>query len=606
MPLYEGKHNTTNFIRVDDSVRESVRCGTDKVIGEIASGIIPILKNNGAVALDGWYGVDFEGIAKALECELENQGMNAKFIPAISLFSDEAVLAEYKQDFITNDPSFGYCNMDGRIPDIQDKDKLSAMQSLLKNKTEPVVLYGYGSAVEPLYESFDRTYYFDKTRQPLLWEMWDGKLIPFGKQAPDANYGWKEYYYCDFFLLHFQKEFLLERAEYYVEAVNFGDLKLMPMNAYHEILKTMLKYPIKEVEIYQPGPWGAYRYKDLWDIEGLECNAWNELAGPELSILIDIGDDKVINMPFANLLFEGDDLTGRYLTESFPHLFPLDAWLDDGYFPKPTPAERISMPIHTHPGTDYVKRRFNEPLGRYETYYIAEAYEGANTWMGFYNDADLEEWERKCRDSNNLEAIPDWKDYICNWKSKVGDLYLIPPGTDHGHGGNQMILELDTCPSIAGTEYSFFTYDFARNSWDDNTKTMTGKPMKMHLDHSFNVSKFRREDYVKEKLRATPEVIKWDKDYYLERYSSLPEMPFEIERITYYNCGEYDTLGKFCHVLTLTQGKKAKIYSKNDPRLCTEINLFQAAVIPASFGAYILESDGSGVFQATLVRWKKG
>ena len=53
------------------------------------------------------------------------------------------------------------------------------------------------------------------------------------------------------------------------------------------------------------------------------------------------------------------------------------------YFPKPTPAERTSMPIHSHPGTDYVKRHFNEPLGRYETYYIAEAYEGANTWMGF-------------------------------------------------------------------------------------------------------------------------------------------------------------------------------------------------------------------------------
>ena len=49
------------------------------------------------------------------------------------------------------------------------------------------------------------------------------------------------------------------------------------------------------------------------------------------------------------------------------------------------------MPIHNHPGSDYVKKHFNEPLGRYETYYIAEAYEGANTWMGFKDDADLEE-----------------------------------------------------------------------------------------------------------------------------------------------------------------------------------------------------------------------
>ena len=380
----------------------------------------------------------------------------------------------------------------------------------------------------------------------------------------------------------------------------------MPRATYDEIVRTMLKYPVKEVEIYQPGPWGAYRYKDFWDIKGLECNAWNELAGPELSILIDVGAEAMVNMPFVNLMQYADELVGPYLNKTYPHLFPLDAWLDDGYFPEKTPAERTSMPIHTHPSTDYVKKHFNEPIGRYETYYIAEAYEGANTWMGFYNDADLEEWERKCRDSNNLKVIEDWKDYVCNWESNVGDLYLIPPGTDHGHGGNQMVLELDTCPSIAGTEYSFFSYDFARNSWDDNTKTMTGKPLKMHLDHSFNCSKFRREDYVDKKLRAKPSVIKWTKDYYLDRYSSVPEMPFEIERLHYYNRAEYDTQGKFCHLLTLTVGKKAKIYSKANPELCTEINLFQAAVIPAGFGEYVIESSGDGANTATLVRWKKG
>jgi len=311
-------------------------------------------------------------------------------------------------------------------------------------------------------------------------------------------------------------------------------------------------------------------------------------------------------MPFVNLMQYPERLVGKYVHETYPHLFPLDAWLDDGYFPKPTPPERTSMPIHNHPGTDYVKHHFNEPLGRYETYYIAEAYEGANTWMGFYNDADLEEWERKCRESNNLTEIEDWKDFICKWESKVGDLYLIPPGTDHGHGGNQYVLELDTCPSIAGTEYSFFAYDFARNSWDDKTKTMTARPMKMHLDHCFNTSKWRREDYVKEKLLAKPSVVKWTKDYWIDRYSSTPEMPFEIERVHFYTNGEYDTEGKFCHIITLTVGKNITIRSKKSPELCTQINLFQAAVIPADFGEYVMEASGDGGNTVTLIRWKIG
>lgn len=596
MPLYEGRHNAENVIKISDAAKSAISFTAEETVARLLD---VIASADGAVALDGWYGVDYAAVVAALKA----RGCSAEFVNVNTLFLDDEAIAVYKKPFITDDPGFGYCNMDGAIIDIMDKGKVAALKASLKRG---VVVYGCGAAIPELFDGYAVTMYMDKTRQPLLWQMWDGKLAPFGSDEPKAGYDWKEYYYCDYYLLHFQKHFLIEKMDYYVEAINFDTMKMMPRAAYDEVIKTMLKYPVKEVEIYQPGPWGAYRYKDFWDIKGLECNAWNELAGPELSILIDVGGSEMLNMPFVNLMQYADDLVGPYLNKTYPHLFPLDAWLDDGYFPEKTPAERISMPIHTHPSTDYVKKHFNEPIGRYETYYIAEAYEGANTWMGFFNDVDLEEWERKCRESNNLKVIEDWKDYICNWESRVGDLYLIPPGTDHGHGGNQMVLELDTCPSIAGTEYSFFTYDFARNSWDDNTKTMTGKPLKMHMDHSFNCSKFRREDYVDKKLRAKPSVVKWTKDFYLDRYSSVPEMPFEIERLHYYKTAEYDTEGKFCHVITLTVGKKAKIYSKADPSLCTEINLFQAAVIPASFGEYVIESSGDGANTATLVRWKKG
>lgn len=596
MPLYEGRENVENKINVSAQAVDSIVVGKQDTLKAIAAQIVAA---EGAVALDGWYGVDYAGVVEGLKILCD-----AEFININTVFRTEQEIAQYKQAFITDDPGFGYCNMEGRIIDLMDRAKVDALRGKLK---KGVVVYGCGAAIPELFDGYCKSLYFDKTRQPLLWQMWDGKLAPFGQDAPKSDYLWKEYYYCDYFLLHFQKHELIEKMDYYVEAIYLDELKMLPKQSYDEIIKTMLTYPIKEVEIYQPGPWGAYRYKDFWNIEGLECNAWNELAGPELSILIEVGEGKTLNMPFVNLMQYPEQLVGGYLHKAYPHLFPLDAWLDDGYFPKPTPAERISMPIHTHPSTDYVKRKFNEPLGRYETYYIAEAYEGANTWMGFFNDADLEEWEAKCRESENLKEIPDWKEYICNWESRVGDLYLIPPGTDHGHGGNQMVLELDTCPSIAGTEYSFFSYDFARNSWDDNTKTMTGKPLKMHMDHSFNVSKFRREDYVDHKLRARPSVIKWTKDYYIDRYSSVPEMPFEIERVHFNKAGEYDTEGKFCHVLTLTVGNRARVYSKANSALCTEINLFQATVIPASFGEYVIEAMGDGgQYTATLVRWKKG
>jgi len=603
MPLYESRANAENRIEISNEARDSLVFGTDAVYTYIAERI----REKGLpcrVALDSWYGVDTIVFMDKLKAALG--GLPAEAISTSSLFKDEEQIRDYKQTFITDDPGFGWVNMDGRMEEIMDADRIAALRSRLSESEGVIIVAGPGALIDGLSAHYDIKLYSEKTRQPLLWQMWDGKLTPMGRDEPQADYFWKEYYYCDYYLLHHQKDQCVEKMDYFIEGNDMASLKLVPRKAYDEILKTLVQYPVKEIKIFQPGPWGAYRYKDLFDVPGLECNAWNELAGPELGMLIDVGREDMLCIPFVSLMKHSDQLLGAYLTKTYPGLFPLDVWLDDGYFEKPTPAERISMPIHNHPSTDYVKRHFNEPLGRYETYYIAEAYEGANTWMGYHDDADMEEWEKKCRDSENLKEIPNWKDYICNWNSNVGDLYLIPPGTAHGHGGNQMVLEMDTCPSIAGTEYSFFTYDFARNSWDDNTKTMTGKPCKMHLEHSFDNDKFRRGEWVKNHLLAKPKVEKWTKEYQKDIYESLPEMPFEIERFHFYDRAENDTEGKFMNILTLTVGKRVKVVSKSNPAYKTEIELFQSCVVPACFGEYEIVNLDGGFSTVVQIRWKKG
>ena len=223
--------------------------------------------------------------------------------------------------------------------------------------------------------------------------------------------------------------------------------------------------------------------------------------------------------------------------------------------------------------------------------------------MGFKDDVDLELWEKKCRESENLTPIEDWKDFIANHDSNEGDLYLIPPGTVHGHGGNQMVLEMDTCPSIAGTEYSFFEYDFARKTWDDTKKTMTGRPMKMHLEHAFDNEKWRREGYVCDKLRATRKVVEWNKDFSRDSYSTLPEMPFTVERMHFYHEAKNDTENRFMHILTLTVGTSVRIVSK---AYSTSLNRFQSVIIPADFGEYEILNNDEGFSTIVQLRWKEG
>ena len=613
MPLYEDRSNSENKIKVKPETRNSIVSGNIT----ISRKILDIIKEHKArassplkIAIDGWYGVNWAAIINAITSGADSEGIKISIEKFSSVFKSPAEIEAYKKPFLTEDPGFGWSNTEGKIQDILDSAKVEALiQRLNDTKSgDLIIIYGHGAIITEMIDSYDIMMYADMTQQQLLWQMWEGKLVPFGQEEPKSKYFWKEYYYCDFYLLHFHKPFVFKTLDYYLDVTETKQMKLVPKAAFVDILSTMVKYPVKEVKIFQPGPWGAYRYRDLFKVEGLECNAWNELAGPELNILIDIGTDFLINMPVMNLLEYGEEFVGPYINKNLPGMIPFDVWLDDGYFPEPVPQERSSMPIHNHPDTDYVKRHFNESIGRYETYYIAEAYEGANTLLGFKEGADFEEWERKCRESwEKQEPIPDWKEFIKIWPGNVGDLFLIPPGTTHAHGGNQMVLEMDTSASPCGTEYSFFTYDFMRPSWDDIKKTMTAKPMNMHLEHGFDNDKWRTEAYVKENLFIRqPDVIKWTKEYAIDRYRSVKEMPFEIERIHFTERAEYETFGKFMHIPTLTVGSRVKIRSLSNPDWETELDQWQACLIPAGFGKYECINMSEGACTLVLIRWRKG
>ena len=601
MPVYESIKNADNKIVISAQNKDSVIFGWQKTIDALVQEV-----SNGAkvIAIDGWYGINYEKIATALANAI--LGKKVTKIAADELFISREEIVKYNAPFVTDDPGFGKVNKTGVIEDIMNVDAIENAKKQMQD-SEVVIIYGVGASIKTFEKLIDVKCYVDNTHQKVQWDMWTGKLPTFGSKEPIKDYSWKEYNYSDYYMLKRQKDYMYGVMDFYIENYFEDDLVLVPRKAYDEIMSTLVKYPIHEVKIFSPGPWGAYRYKQMdYGVEGLANNAWNKIAGPELRILIDFGGERSISMPMLNAMQYGKELVGDLIDKKYPGLFPLDIWLDDGWHPTKQPAERISMPMHIHPSSKYVEDHFNEPLGRYETYYIAEAYEGANTWMGFKDDADIEEWERLCEESQNIKPIENWKDFIANWNSKEGDLYLIPPGTMHGHGGNQMVLEMDTNPSINGTEYSFFEYDFARPSWDDDKKSMTGKPLKMHLEHGRNMEKTRRESWVKDNLLSTPLVVKWTPEYFIDRYKTYSVMPYHVERMHFEKKGEYSTEGKFMHMFTLTVGSKVTVYSKTNPEFKAECEKFQTLVIPANFGDYEVINEQGGRVTCVIQRWKQG
>lgn len=613
--LYEYSVNAENKIVVDQETQDNVFVGTGICDEKIISLCKEIFENSDRCifGFDGNYCVEWDKIIAQISDAAKKENFTLRTIHINRVFKDKDFIREYKRPNLEYDQSLGWENQDGLIQDIMDMDAVAALKAELaeikaqKGGKEIVIVYAPGACVKELFDAYDYKFYFDMTKDPIMWNMWDNTLVPFGYEEPDPNYYWKELYYVDFHLLDNQKWFMLDNMDFYVEAVNPEELTLISKKAYITIINRVLDYPVKQVKIFMPGAWGAYRFKQLWDVPGLSNSAWNTIASPKLDMIIDIGK-KQIRLPSVNLLQRGDRFVGNYWDTEVPKWWPLLVAIDDGYFEDPdVPMERTAMPQHNHPSTEYVRRTFNEQFGRYETYYILEAYENSATVMGFKDDANLDEWQEKCfKAAENKDYIPDWRNYVKVWPTAPGDLFLIPPGTTHGHGGRQMVLEMDTNVNTTTCEYSFFMHDFGRHTWDDNTKTMTAKPSNIQARHGFNIDRARRESWVKDHLRARPAVMKWTPDYFIEQFSTLPEMPFHIERITFNELAEYSTEGKYLHAITLEIGKNITIRSKKDPSLQTTIDYLQAANIPADFGDYELINNHEGQCRVMLIRMKKG
>lgn len=100
------------------------------------------------------------------------------------------------------------------------------------------------------------------------------------------------------------------------------------------------------------------------------------------------------------------------------------------------------MAIQVHANGKYLKEKFNEKIRQDESYYIVYTEEGAKTYLGLRENIDLKEFYEKALKAEK-EHIPfDQNMYVYNIPTKPGDYFLIPAGTVHASGRNQVVLEI--------------------------------------------------------------------------------------------------------------------------------------------------------------------
>ncbi len=616
MAWYTSPDNCINRPPLPEAWKKQIVSGTRNICRTIADALLADLRGLDRpcfLALDGYKGVKLGPYRDGVKELLETDGEHVVLLNVNQVFLPKAELDELARPFERpEDPSFGRV-FTGDIEELTDPARVhetlagwEALRTEKGNRTV-VICHGTGAALDPWRHIFDRVAWVDVTREQIIIRSERGEILPVGGDTP-CGFPFKRVYYFEYPILNRHKKKLLRGMDWYIDDSQEEDPKLLPAEVYHALLAEMAGRPVSFKVFYMPGMFGGYEFSRRFNVLGLPNNSWDyEISVGDNHLLVDIGAGRVLELPFSNLIDEQPlRLLGSYSTATYPDHFPIGIYMQDGWFPDPKEPDfhRTHMPHHLHPDTAYVREHFNEPLGRYETYYIVRADPGACTMHGFKDDADIDEYIREIRRSAETGREFDWRKYVYEHPSTTGELHQIPPGTVHGTGGRQMILEIDTNPSLESTEYSFFLYDFCRPCWNYKTNEMTGEPLKLHVDHGLAIMRRnRRQKFMAEKIRPAPVCIRSGSDWREMSFPMYYNMPYQINRLEFQTRIEDDTADAF-HCLSLTLGTKARVVSLHDSSNDFIIEDCDTIIVPACFGPYAIENHGHGrceVIKTTLI-----
>ncbi|HHT54781.1 MAG TPA: phosphoheptose isomerase [Clostridiales bacterium] len=534
------------------------------------------------VAIDGYATAPFARIMSLFGGETEHINVASIYKTPGEL---KALFADYLPENRDEDPVLLYGKIfGGGYEGLFDEAKLRALQRKLENNKGIILLYGNGALCDALRPYATVKIFADITPKRAVLNIRAGGYRNFGSDE-DLPYKatMRRCYYVDFELSFSLRNRLLAAREldYYIAADRPAELQMLPGDLLHALLDRALDYPLRQRPVYLEGVWGGYymmKYRNL--PETMKNCAWVfDLIPMEVSTVIEV-DGRTYEFPFYALVASnGGKLMGGRCLREFGGYFPIRFNYDDTFH------SSGNMSIQLHPGEEYLKRNHNE-LGRQdESYYIIVTGQGARTYLGFYNDADIDEFLTEIKKSETEHTPVDYKKYVHSIASTPGTQVMIPAGTIHASGQNQVILEIG---SLTVGSYTYKMYDYLRSDLD-------GKPRPIHSYYgSINLNRAMREDYVRANLvNGRRRTLRSGEDWEEIVVGECDQLYFSLRNLRF---GEYmtdNTNGDF-HVLTLVDGERVTVRSRRDPSLKYDMNYLDVIVVPATFGEYELINGRPG------------
>ena len=480
-----------------ETVESIIAGGTPNVAKKFVAGIAAKAKSGGIiVAFDGYTTTKWDLMINlmARECDLRGLKFEAIDCNAETLRDGKEIDAIIDPLLIWDtkiDPTLLYGKVyHGGYAGLIDPAKAEGFKKKVASAREAgkiVAVYGYGSLIKAFRELYDVKCFFDITPMNSMLRIRGGEYANLGKEHTGIiNRTIRRCYYCDFEnAVQLRKElFASGEIDWYFLDNDRANLQMMPFATFSDICAQLVKYPFRAKPCYLEGVWGGSYMKERRHLpEKMRNAAWVfDFIPMEVSVVVEAGSEK-LDINYCSFVHkEGVNLMGEDCVKKYKGYFPIRFNWDDSYH------STGNMSIQCHSGGKFNVENYNEFGRQDESYYVVVTGHEAKTFIGFRDDADIPAFFKEIEAADTEHKECDYMKYVSYEESKPGLQVMLPAGTIHSSGRNQVILEIG---SLTIGSYTYKMYDYLRLDFDGKQR-----PIHTHLGE-LNVNQERRTSTAK-------------------------------------------------------------------------------------------------------------
>lgn len=523
------------------------------------------------LVMDGYSGVLWEIFREALDAELHALGITARWISVDDALRPEEKINELIAPFLGGDDPLWGTRFTGRLDDFFEPEKL---QNFTPDPSAAMnILYGTGAALAGWQ---GHLLYLDLPKNEVQFRSRSGSIRNTGaRQAGPAKDMYKRFYFVDWPALNTHKAAILPRIDTIIDEQRPDEPAWMTGYDLRAGLDEMSRNVLRARPWFEPGPWGGQWIKHKIPALSRQVPnyAWSfELISPENGLMFQ-SDGRLLEVSFDFLMFRDaaailGNCAERFGTE-FPIRFDFLDTFDGG-----------NLSVQCHPRPDYIREHFGENFTQDETYYILDAEPGARVYLGFREDIDPDEFRRELERSHREGTPIDADRYVHSELARRGDLFLIPNGTIHCSGRNNLVLEISATPYI----FTFKMYDWVRRDLEGNLRPL-------NIARAFENLYFdRRAGRIRTEFKSKPETIDAGDGWRVVHLPTHAEQFYDVHRLEFEREIQVET-GNDCHVLNLVEGSSIILETRRGMR--QRFNYAETFIVPAAAENYRLINEGT-------------